>query len=349
MPFLSFGAPSDLQDMRRSNRNRILRSIITRGPATRAELARRTGMSRPTVSVIANDLLTAGVLMEGERVSSGGAPGTLLEMARDTGVTLVADVRRIAEITLATVSVTGEVVSRSTGAAHDEADLLALIEGFSSGVERRSLIGAALAVDGFVDPQGVWREDFAGGVDVGVVETLRRRLRMPVFAVNAADAVAVADVRDSRDGLAAQATLVAHGTTLGLIVEGRLLTGQRRTAGDIAHVVPGIPGPVCEECRQTCLHALMQQVFTADSPAAREDAAAAMAAVIAPIAAAIELEEIVLALLPAAAAGEVCRRMRAHLQRRLPAALVPEVRLSLQGTDALLIGAAAMMVHSRLS
>lgn len=73
-PFLPEDSPADPQDARRSNRNRIMRTIITRGPATRAELARRTGLSRPTVSVIANELLTTGLLMEGDRISSGGAP-----------------------------------------------------------------------------------------------------------------------------------------------------------------------------------------------------------------------------------------------------------------------------------
>jgi hypothetical protein len=43
--------------------------------------------------VIVNELLSVGVITEGERVSSGGAPGTLLEISKRTGVIVVADLR----------------------------------------------------------------------------------------------------------------------------------------------------------------------------------------------------------------------------------------------------------------
>lgn len=347
-PFLSYGAATDPHDMRRGNRNRILRSIITRGPATRAELARRTGMSRPTVSVIANELLTSGVLVEGDRISSGGAPGTLLEMARDTGVTVVFDIRRLDDATMAAVSATGEIVTRRPLDVTGEPELLEAISAFTTGLERRSLIGAALAVSGFVDQRGVWQRDPSRAVDVGIVDTLRRGLRMPVFAVNATDAMAIADLRDSPLGLAAQATVVAQPVGLGLIVEGRLLNGQNRAAGDIAHLVPGMPGPPCPVCHRPCLTALLGQVQRDDTLPARQAAAQGLAAALAPIVAAVELEEIVLALLPAASAADIRQRLVAGLQERLPQAQMPEVRLSRLGADAVLVGAAAMMVYSRL-
>ncbi len=346
IPFLSYGAVSDPHDMRRGNRNRILRSIITRGPATRAELARRTGMSRPTVSVIANELLTSGVLVEGERVSSGGAPGTLLEMAKDTGVTLVFDIRRLREGTLAAVTATGEVLTRRPLDVTGTPELIEAIRGFTDGLERRSLIGAALTVDGFVDQLGVWQHDDA--LDNGVVDALRRGLRMPVFAVNATDAMAIADLRDSPLGLAAQATVVAQPVALGLVVEGRLLNGQNRPAGEITHLVPGMVGPTCPVCRRPCLTALVGQLYRDDSPSARELAATSLATALAPIVAAVELEEIVLALLPPDSAADIQRRLVAELRARLPESQMPQVRLSRLGADAVLAGAAAMMVYSRL-
>lgn len=339
MPFLSYGALTDAQDLRRGNRNRILRSIITRGPATRAELARRTGMSRPTVSVIANELLTSGVLVEGDRVSSGGAPGTLLEMARHTGVTFVVDAQDLRAVTMAPVTATGGVVSRTTLPVRDELELLQVIEEAAGAVERRTLIGAALAVPGFVDPGGVWVRDAAG---VDLVERLRRSLRMPVHAVNATDAVTIADLRDSPEGLAAQATLVARGATVGFILEGRLLTGQKRSLGDVAHVVPGTAGPICPVGRRQCLSAML-------GDSAPEQAAAGIAAVMAPVVAAVEVEEIVLALLPADMAEQTRVHTAELLRERLPEHLAPAVRLSQQGENAVLVGAAAMMLYSRLS
>ena len=348
-PFLSKGMPGDLHDMRRINRNRILRSIITRGPATRAELSRRTGMSRPTVSVIANELLTSGVLMEGDRVSSGGAPGTLLEIAKDTGVTLVVDLREVEHVIMATVSPGGEIVKRVVTSVRNEADLVSQVGAFASTVERSSLIGAAIAVHGFIDPAGTWQYDATRALDVSVIDQLRKKLRMDVWPVNATDAMTLADLRDSDEGLAAQATVVVRGIAIGLVIDGSMLTGTKRPAGDVAHLVVAHDGPMCDECGKTCLFATVAQLYTGgDTQLAREQSAAGIAAVMAPVCAVAEVEEIVLALLPDACAEEVCTRTQANLRALLPFEQAPVVRLSTMGEDAVLVGAALMYLHKRL-
>lgn len=334
--------------MRRANRNRILRSIITRGPASRAELSRRTGMSRPTVSVIANELLTSGVLMEGDRVSSGGAPGTLLEIARDTGVTLVVDLRDVEDVSVAAVSPGGDVVRRMQTSVTSEQDVLKCVDDFAAEIPRQSMIGVAVAVHGFIDPQGLWQYDATGALDVSVIDQLRRKLRMYVWPVNATDAIAIADLRNSPEGLTAQATLAFTGVALGLLIEGNLLPGNRRPAGEIAHLVPGTDGPVCRDCGRRCLFAATDQVFRVDTAVTRQQAADAVAAVMAPVCATVELEELVLAMLPAGNAVAICDLTRRALSDRLPASQMPVVRLSEQGPDAVLVGSALLYLHKRL-
>jgi predicted NBD/HSP70 family sugar kinase len=270
-------------------------------------------------------------------------------MAKDTGVTLVFDIRRLDQGTMAAVTATGEVVTDHPLVVTGEDELLAAVSAFAARLERRSLIGAALAVDGFVDQRGEWRDEYGRVPNVGVVDSLRRGLRMPVFAVNATDAMAIADLRDSPLGLAAQATVVAQPVALGLIVEGRLLNGQNRPAGEIAHLVPGMVGPTCPVCHRPCLTALVGEVQRDDTAQTRELAAMSLATALAPIVAAVELEEIVLALLPPASAADIVHRLHAELRSRLPAAQVPQVRRSRLDAEAVLAGAAAMMVYSRLS
>jgi predicted NBD/HSP70 family sugar kinase len=306
-------------------------------------------MSRPTVSVIANELLTSGVLMEGDRVSSGGAPGTLLEIAKDTGVTLVVDLREVDHVILATVSPGGEVVKRATTSVRDEAELLARVGEFAATVERASLIGAAIAVHGFIDPSGHWQYDATRAMDVSVLDQLRKQLRMDVWPVYATDAITLADLRDSDEGLAAQATVVVRGIAIGLVIDGHILTGSKRPAGDIAHIVVADDGPVCTECGKTCLFATVGQLYLGqDTALARQESATGIAAVMAPVCAVAEVEEIVLALLPDACAEEVCQTTQARLRELLPFEHTPTVRLSTQGEDAVLIGAALMYLHKRL-
>jgi predicted NBD/HSP70 family sugar kinase len=335
--------------MRRTNRNRILRSIITRGPASRAELSRRTGMSRPTVSVIANELLTSGVLMEGDRVSSGGAPGTLLEIARDTGVTLVVDLRSLDEIRIAAVSPAGQVVKRKHTSVADEEDVLKFVEDFASGIPRQSMIGAAVAVNGFIDSSGAWRADPTGVIDVSVIDQMRRMLRMDVWPINVTDAISVANLRDSPEGLAAHAVVVMQGATLGLLIGGNPVTGSGRSVGDIGHIVPGTEGPQCHICGRRCVYAATQQLFRGnDTAAGRQQAAAAVAHILAPLCATVELEEVVLAELPLSSAPDMLQRTIDELSALVPSTQMPHVRLSEQGEDAVLMGAALIYLHKRL-
>lgn len=348
-PFLPEDAPADPTDARRVNRTRLLRSIVTRGPATRAELSRRIGLSRPTVSVITNELLSAGLLSEGERVSSGGAPGTLLEISKDTGVTIVGDIRTPARLRLAAVGVSGEVLGEATVATTSSQDILEAIADFVHQAEPGSALGVSLAVRGWVTSTGEWQRQELRDADPQLAQTLRRRLRLPVFAVNAVDAMTVADLRDSPSGLAAQATLVLEERIgMGLTIGGRLRVGLNRPVGDISHVVPGTPGPPCAICGHCCLQEQVLPLRLDTSPSACATAAAALGGLLAPIAGAVELEEIVLARFPDQISAELAGLLHGELVKRMPEYQVPMVRVSARGDEAVLVGAAMMMLYRSL-
>lgn len=341
--------PADPHDARRSNRDRLLRSIITRGPATRAELSRRTGLSRPTISVIANELLTTGLLMEGERVHSGGAPGTRLHLAKDTGVTIVVDLRDLSRLRMATVPASGEIATTATASVTSGTQALAEILAFSHRVEPAALIGVSLAVDGWVSADGQWQCSPDHDMGPELIEQLRKKLRLPVFALTASEAIAVADLRDSPTDLTAQASLVlGRRLDMAVTVGGKTWPGMRRPSGDIAHVVVGGGGPTCPTCGRSCLQEQVRLLLTDSSDDAGARATTALAAALAPLIAGIELEEIVLAGFPGQVATRIAEGLHAQLGDRLMPHMLPTVRVSLRGEDGLLEGAAAMMLYRRL-
>ncbi len=342
-------SPADPQDARRNNRDRLLRSIITRGPATRAELSRRTGLSRPTISVIANELLTTGLLSEGERVYSGGAPGTLLQLAKDTGVTIVADVRDPARLRMATVPASGEIATMASASVQAGPEVLAEILAFAGRVEPTSLLGVALAVDGWVSADGQWRCSPNHGLGGDLIDQLRKKLRLPVFTLTAAEAIAVADLRDSPTDLIAQASVV-FGDQLDMVISvgGRIWPGNRRPSGDIAHLLVGGSGPTCTVCGRTCVQARVLELHTAPSARIRNHSAKALATVLAPLIAGIEIEEIVLACLPADVAEPMASALHEELAKHLMAYMIPTVRASARNDDGVMQGSAAMMLYRRL-
>src|SRR5882672_6231077 len=72
--------------MRAINRNLVLNLLHTAGPLSRTEIARRSGLGNATISEIANELVTSGLLEEiGEGESTGGRRPLLLRLNPHAG------------------------------------------------------------------------------------------------------------------------------------------------------------------------------------------------------------------------------------------------------------------------
>src|SRR4051812_4792644 len=85
-----------LESLRERNRRRVLAALRTAGITSRAELARRTGLSRTTVSSLVGDLVRDGIVLE--RVdhsatsgSQGGRPPVLVSLDRRAGAAVGVD------------------------------------------------------------------------------------------------------------------------------------------------------------------------------------------------------------------------------------------------------------------
>src|SRR5687768_13358376 len=78
--------PSLLSKM---NERQVLRTLQARGPLSRAEVARHSGISAPTASRAVEALLRAGLLEEGEATGlARGRPGKKLRLASSTAQVL---------------------------------------------------------------------------------------------------------------------------------------------------------------------------------------------------------------------------------------------------------------------
>ena len=84
-----------LSSLREFNRLRIVDFLRTNGTASRAELSRRTGLSRSTVSTLVSDLQRRGLVVEraGEFAGEGqpGRPAVLLELDPSAGAAVGVD------------------------------------------------------------------------------------------------------------------------------------------------------------------------------------------------------------------------------------------------------------------
>src|SRR4051812_40462131 len=123
----------------------VLRALIERRRATRAELAGLTGLSKPTVSESVRRLVDACAVVDtGERTTGRGRVGTYYALAPASGHALVASLAPEGIVT-ETLDVYGDVVGRAQAPASDVAETLRKLAG--DGLFQLAVISAADPVD----------------------------------------------------------------------------------------------------------------------------------------------------------------------------------------------------------
>jgi glucokinase-like ROK family protein len=243
------------------------------GAASRAELARRTRLSRTTVASIVAELQSEGMLEEqkdGAGASpQGGRPPRLLSFSRAAGAVVGIDFGkrhlRVAASDLShTILASTERPTRTDDPAEAGLDMAAeLMEEVlrEAGVPRDDVIGVGLGLPGPIDMRSgrVGSSSILPGwVGVRAAEEFGARLGLPVHVDNDANLGALAELHwGAAAGCRNAAYLkVSTGIGAGLIVNGRLFHGAGGMAGEIGHTIIQEQGPVCRCGKRGCLETL---------------------------------------------------------------------------------------------
>jgi predicted NBD/HSP70 family sugar kinase len=240
--------------VREINRRTALDIIRRNPPMSRADLARRSGMQRSTVSAIVGQLIDEGWLTEGAggAKTRGPRPRFLhlnVERAAVVAVDVQCDTTRVglagidARFLMQTTWPTPQ-----TPSAFAEA-LARTVESFRRAHGELACAGIGVGVAGRVDADG--RLIFAPNLGWGAVNLreLLEGLDLPVVVENAANACALAEqwfgrhVDDVRDLVA---VTVSAGIGVGLLMNGQLVRGAcNAMAGEFGHVTLDRNGPSC--------------------------------------------------------------------------------------------------------
>ncbi len=266
------------QRLRSNNEWLLLELLRTGGPSSRAQLARDTGLSKPTVSAALGSLETAGLVREaGTLAPDRGRTAVLYRADAGAGHVLGMDVGR-ARLRVAVADLAGRVVARRdvpnrgrTGAS--VADALVA-------TARDTLADAGLGGDGPVDgvvravigSPGVWDErhrvmrhaaHLPGWARPGLFDRIADGLGMPVQVGNDANLAALGEYTyGAGAGSSVFAyLLVGTGVGVGLVRDGELWTGAHGAAGEIGMLQLPHPEALMTECQSLRL----EQVVAADA------------------------------------------------------------------------------------
>jgi predicted NBD/HSP70 family sugar kinase len=246
------GTPSLLRAI---NERTILELIRRGGAMSRAQVARRSGLSKPTVSQALVGLEEAGLVHETGRSTGRKGPGAVLyELNPDAGWVVGIDVGRH-WVRAALADITGTVRARSDERTRRTADTLVAQLGELAhrlagdhGLEWSRITHATIGNPGVLDlsrDQLALSPNVPGWGKQGLVEALRRELGTNVSFDNDVNLAALGEQAGGlgRDVSNFVLLWVGTGIGLGIVIDGTLYRGAAGAAGEIAYlpVGPGDP------------------------------------------------------------------------------------------------------------
>lgn len=254
-------AKATKHDSRRSNLKTTLELVSSQGATSRAEIARRTGLSRAAVSSLVNELIDQNLLRElGQGESAGGKPPTLLALndkARDI-VTIDLGHRPFAA---ALVDLSGRIHTRSqaelvagqpTGAEAVESAASLIREMLTQATA--PVLGIGVGAPGVIEFDGrVLEASNLGWHELDLGSELRSRFEVPVSIANDASMAALAEFRRHPVDRNLILIKLGNGVGSGLVLNGAVYRGQHSAAGEIGHVRLGDGGLPCRCGQNGCL------------------------------------------------------------------------------------------------
>src|SRR3954447_1898390 len=240
--------------LRAINERTLLDRLTRSGPASRAQLARETGLSKPTVSLALGNLERAGLVRELGHISPArGRTAVLYGPDPSAAYVLGIDIGR-AWLRLAAADLGGEIVARrdvrnrarSAPALVREVSELAHDVVRAAGVTWPQVAHTVVGGPGVYDPDsGRLRHEpnLPGGSRPGLMSALRDALPASVELDNDANLAALGErsFGSGREVANFVYLWVGTGIGLGIVLDGALYRGAFGAAGEVAYLPLAAP------------------------------------------------------------------------------------------------------------
>jgi predicted NBD/HSP70 family sugar kinase len=370
------GTPSLLRTL---NQGALMQRLREAGPSSRAQLARDTGLSKPTVSQALAELEGAGLVRPvGPAAPSRGRTAMLYEPDPTAGYVVGIDIGR-AWIRVAVADLAGQIIARSDtpNRARTAAAVVRAVAREARATVKRADVGWKRVVHTVVGSPGVfdpttgrlWHApNLPDWSKPGLADELRSALTPSTAIDNDANLAAVGERDFGRGREARSFVYVELGTGLGvgIVIDGELHRGARGAAGEVGYIPwPGAPSSergrleeatsaaaVVKAARKAGMRGELtaKDVFDAaragDAKALRvvDDEAVRVAQLLATITAVVDPEFIVLG----GGIGASADLLRPRIEKALSGLTPLETRVeeSELGQDAIVLGAIATALET---
>jgi predicted NBD/HSP70 family sugar kinase len=237
------------QLIRALNEQLLLSHIRQLGPCSRAELARLSGLSKPTVSLALANLERSGLIrIAGQRTGVPGRSARLFEISPDAGFVLGLDIGHH-YLRGALADLTGEIRAKNSARTRASsvrgriAELIRLADTLcaDAGIARDAITQTVIGSPGVYDPRRGAMALTGGLSGLGrpaILAGLRDAFGDGLVIENDVDAAALAERAHGHGSEFASFAFVwiGSGIGLGLVLDGRLHRGAHGVAGEIAYM-----------------------------------------------------------------------------------------------------------------
>ncbi|MFD0199940.1 MULTISPECIES: ROK family transcriptional regulator [Saccharothrix] len=247
--------------MRVLNQRAVLDRLRVGGPATRPQIAKDTGLSKPTVGQALLDLEQHGLVRTTGRTSAGpGRSAVVYEPNPAAGHVLGVDIGR-QRIRVAVADLSGSVIARvdernrcrSATALVRTVGELAERTVSDAGLSPADLVVKVVGTPGVPDPRDRTLHhapNLPGWERPGLLDDLEAELGPDLVVENDANLAAVGEHAHgaARDADVFVCVTVGTGIGMGIVVDGRLFRGAHGAAGEVGYLP--FPGQSEEDGRQ---------------------------------------------------------------------------------------------------
>jgi predicted NBD/HSP70 family sugar kinase len=249
----------------------VFATIVTRGPLSRRDIARLTGLSQSTITKVVKPMLELGyVVEEKERAAGPGRPIIPLRVNNDSHYVIGAKIAQrelVAVVTDPQAQILASARRKRSGRppAAAVAELASLIdELLDERPEFRDRVeGLGVGLGGHVDSRDgtLHYSPILGWRDVPIASLLEEATGLFTVAENDVNALAVAEqwFGAGRDLATFAVVTVGAGIGAAFVVDHELLHGASGVAGELGHVVIEPEGERCTCGNRGCLETIASE------------------------------------------------------------------------------------------
>lgn len=253
------------------NKKIVINMIRTQGPINKAEIARKSGLSIPTVMKITDEFEKRKLIRNiGKGESTGGKRPDLLEFIYDAyyiiGVDIGCHSIKIIMMDMASHIISNKMIPTVQYNAKEPEEFLEKIADqienliLESNIPKEKVMGVGIAIPGILDYKSgsvIFSPDFKWE-NLQVRELFQRKFPYKIIVENSNKALAIGEFTygASRGTKNSFCVNIGYGIGAAVIENGKILYGQNGASGEFGHTIMDVNGPVCDCGHRGCLEAI---------------------------------------------------------------------------------------------